>query len=70
MTFKLECEYCGRLLPFEELEERHEKLVCKDIKACDRASIAGEEAEESELRKRQREGDELTEAEKKRLRGS
>lgn len=66
-TLKIACEYCERLMPVTALERRHDRLVCKDVQACDKADEKREKVELAELRKRLREGDDLTEAEKHRL---
>lgn len=58
------CAYCGSRRPDGELEVRNGRIVCVDIKACDERDAEGHRAHLAELRRRQREGDELTEAEK------
>ena len=64
---QLECEYCRTRKPYSELERRNERLVCRDRQACDAADEQQHRANIAELRRRQREGDELTEAEKQEL---
>ena len=61
---QLECEYCGRSRPFSTLELRNDKLVCIDRGACDAAEEGQHKEYLAELRKRQRDGDELSDAEK------
>jgi hypothetical protein len=66
-TTHRDCEYCGRSVPFDELEFRHDRLVCKDTAACDAAGESQHREHLSGLRRRQREGDELTDAERAEL---
>lgn len=58
------CEYCGSGRPVGELELRNDRIVCIDTKACDERDHQRHRDTLADLRRRQRAGDELTEAEK------
>ena len=34
---RVDCAYCGRMMLLADIEVRNDKLVCKDIEACDQA---------------------------------
>lgn len=62
-----ECEYCHRRVPWSTTENRNERRVCIDKDACDAADESQHREYLAGLRKRQREGDELSDAEKAEL---
>lgn len=58
------CEYCGLQGELgEALEVRHDRIACRDTGACDDREARTYSAYLADLRRRQRDGDELTEAE-------
>jgi hypothetical protein len=64
----LTCEYCGAERPPEEMRlSASGRRVCRDVRACDARDAQHHREHLAELRRRQREGDELTEFEKQEL---
>lgn len=64
---RLACEYCDRVTEMQNLEWRNGKFVCKDKDACDAAEDAAHKVRLVEMRRRQRGGEELTDAERQEL---
>ena len=63
VPMELPCDYCARERPLGLLDTRKGELVCKDEFDCGAAEERGGGAYVANLRRRQREGDELTDAE-------
>ena len=61
------CAYCATKRHWNQLESHKAGLVCRDAEACQAAEDKLHRAYLSALRRRQREGDELTDAEKEEL---
>jgi hypothetical protein len=57
------CEYCERAVAWDETELLRGKRVCRDAKACQSAEDQAHNNYIASLRKRRREGDELTDSE-------
>lgn len=62
------CDYCGARMPTEDLEPRPRGgLRCRDGEACDERDAQRHRQRVAELRRQQRAGEELTEAERQEL---
>lgn len=64
------CSYCGTKLDLSDgtaFRSVPHGLACRDVAACDAREEQRHRTEVKELRRRRREGDELTEAEKQTL---
>jgi hypothetical protein len=61
------CVYCATERPWSQIRAANAGLVCRDSDACQKAEDKLHRAHLSALRRRQREGDELTDAEKQEL---